>query len=181
MNSKMSPNGAWWGPLLEKAYCKMNVNCANINAGTPLASLRDLTGMPVKKHDVKDLSDTDLYNTIIEAYGNRWPMVSSCINGEYGLQSAHAYSLVEGVTVGGTQLVKVMNPWGAEKYTGPWNDNDSRWTDAYKRQVNLVVADDGIFYMPLSVFRSAFATTQVAMYNDNWKVDRFILKSGTVA
>lgn len=52
INSKMSPNGAWWGPLLEKAYCKMNVNCANINAGTPLASLRDLTGMPTRKHDV---------------------------------------------------------------------------------------------------------------------------------
>jgi len=35
-NAKMSPNNAWWGPILEKAYCKMNVNCGNINGGTPL-------------------------------------------------------------------------------------------------------------------------------------------------
>jgi hypothetical protein len=55
---------------------------------------------------------------------------------------------------GGTQdnsiLIKVMNPWGKDEYTGPWSDNDSRWTEEYKRQVNLVINDnDGIFYIPL--------------------------------
>lgn len=59
-------------------------------------------------------------------------MVSSCVAANYGLQDAHAYSLLAGVTLGGEKLLKVMNPWGKEKYTGPWNDNDSRWTDAYK-------------------------------------------------
>jgi hypothetical protein len=43
----MSPNGAWWGVILEKAYCKMNVNCARINAGSSLEAFADLTGMPV--------------------------------------------------------------------------------------------------------------------------------------
>lgn len=56
-NAQKSPNNAWWGPILEKAYCKMNVNCAGINGGTPLQSLRDLTGMPVEKFDVNRLSD----------------------------------------------------------------------------------------------------------------------------
>jgi hypothetical protein len=47
-------------------------------------------------------------------------------------------------------LIKVMNPWGSDEYTGPWNDEDSRWTAEYKRQVDLVVDDaDGIFFIPL--------------------------------
>jgi len=31
-------------------------------------------------------------------------------------------------------LVKVMNPWGKDEYTGPWSDSDSsRWSSDYKR------------------------------------------------
>ena len=47
MNAGVSPNGAWWLVILEKAYAKWNVNYANLNGGSPAQSLRDLTGMPV--------------------------------------------------------------------------------------------------------------------------------------
>lgn len=68
-----------------------------------------------------------------------------------------------------------MNPWGSEKYNGPWNNNDSRWTPEYKRQVNLVVADDGIFWMPIQdVFRQTFQEFTINMYED-WKVDTFAM------
>lgn len=30
-----SNNGAWWMPLLEKAYAKFNVNYQNIEGGSP--------------------------------------------------------------------------------------------------------------------------------------------------
>ena len=46
INSHVSRYGAWWMPIMEKAYAKYNVFYANINGGTPLQSLRDLTGMP---------------------------------------------------------------------------------------------------------------------------------------
>lgn len=36
VNSHMSIHGAWWMPILEKAYAKYNVFYANINGGTPL-------------------------------------------------------------------------------------------------------------------------------------------------
>lgn len=96
-NSKMSPNGAWWAVLIEKAYCKMNVNCARINGGTPLMSLSDLTGMPVLKEDVAKLTDIEMYKSIHEgsAYSPPWPMVASCVKDSYGLQAAHAYSLLQ--------------------------------------------------------------------------------------
>ena len=32
-NASKSPNGAWWLPILEKAYAKLHVNYANLNGG----------------------------------------------------------------------------------------------------------------------------------------------------
>jgi len=51
--AKKSPNGAWWGPILEKAYCKMNIACTYTNSGTPLESFRELTGMPTEMFDAR--------------------------------------------------------------------------------------------------------------------------------
>ena len=47
VNSDVSPNGAWWLPILEKAYAKLNVNYGNLNGGSPMQSLRELSGQPV--------------------------------------------------------------------------------------------------------------------------------------
>ena len=33
INSKMSLNDAWWMPILEKAFAKMNVNYLHLNGG----------------------------------------------------------------------------------------------------------------------------------------------------
>jgi len=38
-----------------------------------------------------------------------------------------------GYQLGPDKVIKAMNPWGKEEYNGPWNDKDSRWTEAYKR------------------------------------------------
>lgn len=60
--------------------------------------------------------------------------------------------------------MKVRNPWGSEDYTGEFSDKDSRWTDAWKKQANLVVADDGVFHIPLDKFKKAFTKYAVLMY-----------------
>ena len=41
-----SANNAWWGPILEKAYAKFNVNYSNINGGWMLEAFRDMAHMP---------------------------------------------------------------------------------------------------------------------------------------
>jgi calpain-15 len=51
LNSRMSVNKAWWLPILEKAYAKMNVNYSTLNGGNPSQALRELTGMPVEMFD----------------------------------------------------------------------------------------------------------------------------------
>jgi hypothetical protein len=45
-NSKKSPNGAYWLPILEKAMAKFYVNYSNLNGGDMEESLIALTGMP---------------------------------------------------------------------------------------------------------------------------------------
>jgi hypothetical protein len=41
-----SDNGAYWMPLLEKAYSKMYGSFAAINGGQEHIAMSDLTGMP---------------------------------------------------------------------------------------------------------------------------------------
>lgn len=48
-------------------------------------------------------------------------------------------------------LAKIRNPWSREAYHGPWSDNDSRWTDDFKKQVDHKVANDGVIYLPYSM------------------------------
>jgi len=88
----------------------------------------------------------------------------------HGLVTGHAYSFLDlaeltddsGAVV--HKIVKMRNPWSSEDYKGPWSDNDPNWTEAWKEQVNLVTANDGIFWMEWDTFMSAFATTDVALY-----------------
>lgn len=59
----------------------------------------------------------------------------------------------------------MRNPWGSEKYTGPWNDDDNtRWTPEFDKQAGHVKGDDGTFFVPVSVFRAGFPSYTVAMY-----------------
>ena len=74
------------------------------------------------------------------------------------------------VEVDGTKLLKMRNPWGKEKYAGPWSDNDSRWTSSAKQQAGFNKADDGVFFIPVANFKRAFASYTVLMYQ-NWATD----------
>lgn len=44
MNTKMSSNSAWWMPILEKGFAKLNNDYARMNGGFGAESLRALTG-----------------------------------------------------------------------------------------------------------------------------------------
>ena len=79
-------NRAWWGVLLEKAWCKMNVNCARLNAGSPFESFLDLTGMPVLKYWTPKMSDNQILKAIQEGSSKKWPMIASCKYSIQGLE-----------------------------------------------------------------------------------------------
>lgn len=100
-------------------------------------------------------------------------MTAACIHAHVSLVTGHAYTIL-GITelkAGNTvlhQLIKMRNPWGKEMYNGPWHDSDPRWSDEFKKQAKLVVANDGVFHMPLEDFKKAFTIYNILNYQD-WK------------
>lgn len=122
---------------MEKAYAKMNVNYSNLNAGNPSMALRELTGMPVDMYDSLKQTKAEFINIVKEADDKHWIITAACMHDHTGLVPGHAYTLI-GITelknAGAVthQLVKLRNPWGRERYTGPWNDHDPAWTADYK-------------------------------------------------
>ena len=137
VNSKVSPNGAWWLIMLEKAYAKLNVNYANLDGGVPVQSFRDLTGMPVLKYEIDNQTDEQFFAIIHDADKRGWPMVAACIYAVYGLNNMHAYTIIDTVelTKDGKpyqKLIKMRNPWGTETYNGAWSDGSNLWTEEFR-------------------------------------------------
>ena len=57
----------------------------------------------------------------------------------------------------GTKLIQIRNPWGSEKYWGPWSDKDDRWTTDFKKEVGLVDEDDGLWWIDSDNYHSNFS------------------------
>ena len=76
--SNVSDNGAWWTPILEKAYAKLTKTYADLNAVYELEPLRALTGMPVEIFESSYLTETEIMNIITEADNRNYVMTASC-------------------------------------------------------------------------------------------------------
>lgn len=173
--TQRSKAGAWWMPLLEKAYAKLDQNYDRIIGGLGAEGLRTLTGMPtVMIRQDKSKAGT-LYPILKFFAHNNYPSTAGCCRngGKYDLVSGHAYSFldVQELKKGGKvvhKIVKVRNPWNHERYNGPWRDSDPEWNKnpQWKKQVNLVEADDGIFWMNWDTFITYYDTTSTALYRD---------------
>lgn len=87
-----------------------------------------------------------------------------------GLVTSHAYTVLGVAQYNGQKFVKCRNPWGVERYTGPWSDTKdaTKWTDAAKKAMNHTVANDGTFFVPLANFKTLFYNVIVTYYDD-WK------------
>ena len=185
VNARPSANGAWWVPLLEKAYSKFNQSYSNMDGGQPEQALRELTGMPVRSYDSQRQSDSDFFNVVRDADVKNYVMTANCHNKHASLITGHAYTMLGAIQLSnGVKLIRMRNPWGSEKYTGPYNDNDAVWTPALKAEVarthgTHAWGDDGAFYLPVSDFKRAFTTYAVLLYKDDrrrgegWHTEQF--------
>lgn len=94
-----------------------------------------LTGMPLKKHWIRGKPAEEVWEVARDGAEKGYIMSSSCtVRGKWNLVGYHAYSLL-GVKVlkradgGEHKLLKVRNPWGNEKFTGKWSDEDNESWD----------------------------------------------------
>ena len=139
--SDRSDYGAWWMPLFEKAYAKLNGNYDRIEWGSGYESLRQLTARPVFFYEHEKIKDHegDEFTLFKRLSRENHPMVISCCNvprgsaAPDGLTNAHAYTLLDVLELKGTRLAKIRNPWSVEGYSGSWSDSDPVWTPALLR------------------------------------------------
>ena len=82
-----------------------------------------------------------------------------------GLALGHAFTVLGTKQLSnGAKLVHVRNPWGKEKYHGPWSDASDLWTPELKQEAGLTVADDGEFFIDIDTFHKNTRQTYIS-YN----------------
>lgn len=64
-------------------------------------------------------------------------MAAACKVSHYNLIAGHAYGILDALclTTNGAcvnKLIKMRNPWGNSKYTGPWSETSTLWTAEWK-------------------------------------------------
>ena len=155
----VSSDGALWGPVLEKAYAKYIGNYEALNGGYVGPGIENIVGSPWQDvwHDWDTTAD-ELWEGIKEVRrrggmvtaGSPWNAEGDAAQNEQGIAYSHAYALLGTVELStGDRLVAVANPWGEERYHGPWSDSSPLWTDALRREADHVHRDDGKFFMPI--------------------------------
>ena len=92
-------------------------------------------------------------------------------NSTDGLVDNHAYSVIESrdnVAGTGIGLLKVRNPWGSGEIENGESDDDGPGWDKYpqiKKELNPVVADDGIFWVTKKEFFEMYTTIYLSASN----------------
>ena len=160
-----------WGPLIEKAYAKMNGNYLFVNGGYVENGIRTLVGAPVFTYDgLRVLDQTaaeQLWDLCVAADAAGYVMGSAVYYSDTitdmnscGIFSGHAYSIISAFSITEangtvTKVIMARNPWGITYYSADWRANDTRWTDdIVKNQVPHGIdprtsASVGIFIMPV--------------------------------
>lgn len=112
LSNRKSPNGAWWGSLVEKAAAKFFGNYTSMTGGNVFETFYLLTGMPAISHQTEKMTEAATWAQISDADAKNYPLSASCMNGFDGLVGGHAYTMLGVTTVDGVKLVKMRNPWG---------------------------------------------------------------------
>lgn len=182
--ARMSSAGAWWMPLLEKAFAKLDQNYDRLNGGYSIEAFRTLTGKPSMQiwHRFTTFEKLrSIHGWLIE---HNYPMTASCCRDNKkldGLVKKHVYSLLRIVDLKDPSgkvvhtLAQVRNPWGHEKYHGDWSDYSPLWTDDFKKQANYALVNDGKFFMPYKNYHELFYESAWVVFAD-FRVQQLDLK-----
>lgn len=182
-----------WVLLLEKAWAKIYGSYASIEAGLTREALHDLTGAPTEYFNIQPEArcpeNEDAWAALMNGEKNNYIMTagSDDLSGDgqdnitkIGLVGSHAYSLLSCHEVthpnrGRVRLVKLRNPWGKGEWTGDWGDNSNLWTPQLKKELEIVDADDGEFFIQWEDFCKYFSDVQVCRCHDDYHYSSFKL------
>ena len=60
------------------------------------------------------------------------------------------------------RLLKLRNPWGSSEWQGDWSDKSDKWDEKTKAMLNMVDAEDGIFFIPFQDYVEHFRGTAIS-------------------
>jgi len=90
-----------------------------------------------------------------------------------GLQTEHAYSVLELVANGEDRLLRLRNPWGRGEYTGRYGSGWDGWTPELKHRVGAYgMEGSGVFFIEFRDFLRFFESVEVARLHKGWQTLR---------
>jgi hypothetical protein len=142
--------GTWWPAVLEKAWAKIYGSYKAAEAGFWAIAASAITRAPTVTYYHSEWKGEPLWQVLVRASQNKWPMGASTTESHYGLAAGHAYSVLEAWhDKRKGRLVRVRNPWHANYYKG--------------RVPNPNYGDEsGIFTMTFAEFERAFYSNSIA-------------------
>ena len=159
-----------WGPLLEKAAAKMYGNYEHLVGGAMAMGVRAMIGGAHVYVNNKTLSSDQIWAEL-QKHEKTDNIITAGTDGfgdhnqqkPSGLSMSHAYTVLGTKLLSdGTKLVKMRNPWGKEDYKDKFSDKSAEWTPARRKEVgDYKKANDGVFYMPIDIYKRDFEETQV--------------------
>jgi hypothetical protein len=123
-------------------------------------------------------SEDELWGRLLSWSSAGFPMGASCsLNGDraksVGLQTDHAYSVLELVSVGSLRLLRLRNPWGRSEFSGRYSPGWGGWSDELRDAAGAYgLEGSGIFLIELSDFVSYFSVIDVARLHRGWTTTR---------
>lgn len=169
-------NNEFWSALMEKAYAKLYGNYEVLKGGTTSEALEDMTGGLTEFIDLNQ-SPPNLLQMMFRGFemGSLFGCSIEASPMEFeartpqGLVKGHAYSItgmrMVGIAQGKIPLLRIRNPWGnAQEWNGDWSDESELWdevSDQQKRDMNLVLAHDGEFWMSFDDFMRYFDKMEI--------------------
>jgi len=123
--AKVGRDLSLWSPLFEKAFAKLHGSYDTMWAGNTNEGLNTIAGSPGYTIETTEHDDDSLWQLLSMQDRQNAMITMGSVNDEndIDLVNNHAYAFLRTIKLStGERLVQVRNPWGTEKYSGPWSD-----------------------------------------------------------